>query len=44
MKKRDHDLSGWSIDLLWGVGLYILVVLSMLFATGVTARFIYTNF
>lgn len=44
MKKIDQDLQGWGIDIFWGVSLYALVVLSMLFATGVTARFIYTNF
>jgi hypothetical protein len=44
VKKIVHDLLGWGIDIFWGVGLYVLVILTILFATGVTARFIYTNF
>ncbi|ADI00952.1 hypothetical protein [Syntrophothermus lipocalidus] len=39
-----RNLSGAFVDVSWGVLLFVLVVLCILFATGVEARFIYTDF
>ncbi len=35
---------GLGIDLGWGFLLFVLIVLCVLFSTGVEARFIYTDF
>lgn len=37
-------LLGLGIDLGWGFLLFVLIVLCVLFSTGIEARFIYTDF
>jgi hypothetical protein len=44
MRTFFNYLLGLGIDLGWGFFLFALIVLCVLFSTGVEARFIYTDF